>query len=564
MVFHKLKKYIIVSSVALSVMTVLVLVVLFFSYRQNIVSVRALLTEADESLATGYYYKSEEAARKAYAVSNSEETALMSLKRAYRISEATENPKLIEELSSSAAGRFSSSHRIRSIHAYSLLRSRRAAEAFADMEKKGKSGLETFFLEAALATGRNPDEKTIPDIVKRFPETALLEKEDPETYEHYSSVIHDTRMEVNSALLYAKSGRMDDAFRVVEGEINEIVGQKRDTDTDSSVVEPLFFIAYDANRLDDARNLLKLWSGDETDGILLGADIELLKGNYEQARSLYFAAIDRDATYSAVPYLNSSWTRTRNGEIDAGIGFLEKAHSVFPDSRDVSVELARLYLRLGNPGAARALLGSIKSLTGDTEAELMMLALDTMNLSVSQYRLRLWELFNKNTGNELIATILLSNCLLFEDIENAKKAIRIMEAGGRMDQAGKDFPWLEHFRAIILALEGDTEGALALLRDAYKQTGDRIHGYNIASLLVKTGGYAEAKKILWDILKSRTNVQGNGKYFSAATSLYAEVLLKEGNIKDSKKYAEKALEEDKGNYRARSVLSEIRKRTLGE
>jgi tetratricopeptide (TPR) repeat protein len=564
MVIRRIKKYIVIAVSAVALTIGLVLVLVYFSNRQNILSVSSLLKTADDSIASGYLYKSEEATRKAYSISASEETVLMVLKRAYKLMLATDNPRILVELSSNAAKRYPASEKIAAIYSYSLLRNRREAEALSNIRKSGlENRLDTIFIEAALTTGSKIDAKLLATLQKKNPELSLLEKQDAELYEQIYPDIHDTRVLLNAALLYAQAGRLGDALKVVEPDIRDILSGEEYSSVHPELIEPLFFIAYDANRLDDALRLTDRLPSDESDKILLKADTELLMKNYADAQKDYLIGIDSDPAYSATPYLNSAWISARNGNPDSAIRYLEKAHALFPDSRDVIVELARLAASEGDIETGKKLISDFrKTNRNDPEIELMMLDFETRNLSVSQYRLRLWELFNKDPVNELIGSILISNCLLFEDTQSAIKAIQIVRARIGGDPKTEGPPWLAQYEALILAMQGKPEESLSMLSESHKKNHSRINGYNLALLLVKTKRYNEAEKELWNILRVRTESEEDSKtFFSRVSSLYSQALLSEGNFREAKRFALKALEDDKGNYRALDVLSEVRKRT---
>jgi tetratricopeptide (TPR) repeat protein len=550
------KKKIIIFFIAILILIILSGIVLLFIFLESIGRSQDLtgaLEEADNAIASGYLYKAERHVRDAAGYARGKAALLRVLKRAYRICSGRRDMSLLEELSLKAMKTIGENEDLVMVTVYAGIRNNHIQKALGIVDTAShKHRLTALSVEASLRLGGEIEA----ELVNRpgFPYTLLrlLNSEDPLLFEEYGRKIEDPRLLLDSALLYAFTGDIEHAFDIVEQNSN--VGL---------FDEPGLFIAYDQGEFEYARNKIVKnvdFFPARTDLIILLGDMELLAGDYANAKQHYIQAIEKDATYASNPYLNLSYIYQKEGDAGTALAYMKRTYDLFPEDKDVVREAAKLLTAVSKPDEAEKILTSFLSLNPDDPyVTMMLLNLRQASMQPKQYRARLWDLYNKHPQDDLICKHLVTYLLGIPDCDGAETALDIFRINAEKAMNGRSsIPWLLHFRGIIDALRGNINKAISFLTESLEREENEIVRYHRAQILLLMDSFVEAREDLWKALRvEHSELRKKRRFYSYVASCIGETYAQENDIENAIQQIEYALEIYPENYHAQVLLKQL-------
>jgi len=175
-----------------------------------------------------------------------------------------------------------------------------------------------------------------------------------------------------------------------------------------------------------------------------------------------------------------------------------------------------------------------------------------------RYRMKLWDLFNKYSQNELLCKILVTYLLSIEDLDGAENALRIFIFNNSQSEENIAISWILNYQGIIQTLRNNNDAAYRKFSESLKLKDDLFVRYNRALSLYISGRVGEAREELYYIVTpEKSLLQKNASFYSRVSSRLGEILLSQKEYKSARRMLEYALEINPKNYKAVALLSDL-------
>ncbi len=375
-------------------------------------------------------------------------------------------------------------------------------------------------------------------------------QEDPAFFESVGRKADNPVLLYNAALLSMEAGDMDRAASIVSA-------------LPSSRISPyhLALIFYDLGMESRAYDAFKAqatvddMNGNQRFSIhQMIADLSMRAGRHDEALDEYSKALALDAAGSWKNYRNIARILLMSGYSRRASAVLWEGMELFPGRTELLRDFVS-YFHKDNPLDVRSALYSYNETNpSDTEARLLRIRYFPGEHSSLQYQSMIWDLFNNDVKNPEVARFLLWYLSGVGDLDGMEIVLQ------RFD-SGEDNPyWYPFYESVIAARKGDSEGALAFMRQVYALHPSWFISYNLAVLEIARGGRDQGDRLLSDaaeVLKGRREVVRGKEFLSRIYYERALLALEADDFRSAGTLLEKALEADSANIRAGSLLNRI-------
>ena len=500
----------------------------------------------DVAIAGGYLGTARDALEGIRALPSDQGDLLRVLKRAFEVSRATGDYRLMSAMGEKAIAARGSSPQVRAVAAYAFLRADRRALA-----------------EKTLARGRLPPEIGAhlagEQILRRGGAwagadnltrdlLALERKTDPEAYVSAALRLGDARLSLDAALLHMESGSPGKAQTIAQEDLR-----------DAAFDEPAAAIAWDAGDFPIAiERLSRLATArpERAQTALLLADVSQAMGRPAAAEKALARALPLAPQLSWTPYANLAFFAGLRGEWGLALRRLEDGRAFFPQSRELRLAQAQVARSSGDMASAvKILSGLVADRPDDGEAALSLLDIQAPAMSPEHYSARLWKLFNLIPADAATFTALSALLVGSHDWEGAAAALTQHEAAGGM---ADDRVFL--VRGMIAAMRGDDAAAEEAFRRADAISRDGTARYNIALVVLRRGNaraaIAEVRRAM-DEFELRGRGDERARVLSLMEMLTGSARLLDGDTTGARAAFVRSLALDAQNLRAGLLLRKL-------
>ncbi len=519
----------------------------FFSVVGGKTDIETSLVKIDGFIAKANIDEAEAELSRIFKKANTSDAFLRILKRSYQLAVLKNNYESFKDLALKSFSHISGNEKLGELAMFAGLRSGDINSVATISAKLKSNDLVSSLLAEALLRGN------LKNTEIQNPLLELESSQDPVRFIDTAGRYSEPRLYLDAALLYAGQGRYADAFTLCE---EYLQGDQFN--------EPAGLIAYDAGKYTAAFVRLKELQRREPerkDVVVILGDTSLFLDRIGDAVYYYEKAIKNDPSYSVIPYVNLAYLSLRQQNIEHAIDMLKKAQTVFPSSKPVILELAKLLHSQNKNAEAVALVSAyLEQNPGDFEAGLLRVYLEWGDISPRHYRIQLRELFNSDQKNAASCRILAWYLIATGEPENAFSVLHEFETAAKENHLA----WVLHIKGVIGALNGDTKEAARLLEESLLLRDDWQVRYNYAVVLYTMGELKPAEENFRRVIDffERENLQGHDSVISRARTKIGYIQMQKGNEKSAKLEFEYALQLDPGNAEAFRLLKKLEARTL--
>jgi thioredoxin-like negative regulator of GroEL len=531
----------------LAVALVAVGVALFLLVRPTSPSVpgfERLIEGVDQALAGGYLSTARENLAGLRSLPASESDLLRLLKRAFAVGSGTGDFSLLADLGTRAISMAPRSATIHSIAAYGLLRAGRLADAENSLARGG-SAIATL-LSGEMTLRRGAPWKGSDSLTRD-----LLALESDRSSSSFSSAAlrtGDERLSLDAALLAMGEGNVREAWSIV-----------RDGLSGARFDEPAAMILYDEGDASAALTRLRRVESSGPGGAaieLVMADVLRANGKTEEAETSIAHALSRAPSLSWTPYADLAFFALQRGDRAGADRKLTDGLAFFPNARPLLLARARLAAGMGRTADAIAILERlVVSDPGDGEAGLLLVALQSAEMTPEGYRARLWRLFDRLPANGNVFRTLTDALIASHDWEGAGIALKQYQAAS----GAKDGDTLL-VAGVIASQAGSSLDAEALLRQAADAAKDGKARYDLALLSIEKN---DPQAALQDLQSASDEISVNGDPTEARTLQSRIEMLRgfahalDGDFTDARSALARAVVADGHNLRASLLLRKL-------
>ncbi|GEM_PF-4395694 len=528
----------------------IMIVVGFFlwkNHRSDIEYSKAI-TEIEASISSGYYEKAKTLILSLVNNQSGRNEGLSILRLSFRLSDLDGDSFFFMNTAKRVWEKLPSSINT-IVYAYSIIRNGKHKEKAYNLLKKLKVRdktllhlRNTMLLELALSDGfapvkSNDDEsKLILDAVKagKNAEPDDLVK----LADRYGSYLA-----VDAVLLLAERGKLQEAYGLLKSVGN--IKNFRET-------ELKFNLAYDTGDWNESMVLLDDQierEGDQLDLLIVKGDIYNFMGKREEAKKIYEKAIEKNPSYSWLPYYNLSRIFEIEGDVKKRDKTIAKALRYFPSNRTLGIYAVKKYISENRMREARELVYRLAEIYPDDDTlKLFETELYGNVASSGGYLSDLWMMFNRHPSEEIFARYLFSQLFGLNNFKDAKLVLDIYSESLH----NNEIPWVIHYRGLLAAMNGKYESALGLLEKSISMKEDWAAVYNLSIIQTALGDYSAARANLNKCL-SITGLS-DMKTLSLIHYQVGKNYLLEGNKSLARRELEYALHIDSSNTAAALLL----------
>ncbi len=419
---------------------------------------------------------------------------------------------------------------------------------------------------------KSPETSTIVDYINS--------RKDPSFFEYLATLLDDRSLYVNSALLWAKAGEIEKAYKVT---------QKLSRD---GIEELSALLTYDSGRQSEALvKLLELPLSESIkyNNILLIADIFYFKENYSRSRFYYEKAIELDVINSA-PYMNISSIFIKGNNVKKAISFLENVvieleqklntklnliddlkgdlptlteleeidlhkRRILQSEKDLKTIRAQykelillsyhLYKEIKSDNSIKILEDYRRLFPKDVKVELLYMKENNSKINPDLFIARLWQLLNTNSENREVSEFLVWYLLGVENYEDIELVLE------RSENRHQGHNWTEYYRAILSGLQGNYKIALEKFNSSELDVESWEILYNKGVIEMALLNYPQSlvlfnKSII--AINQKSFVNNRDKYLSQIKTKIAGVLINLNDTDEAIRILNSAFELDPDNY----------------
>jgi tetratricopeptide (TPR) repeat protein len=284
----------------------------------------------------------------------------------------------------------------------------------------------------------------------------------------------------------------------------------------------------------------------------------MLAGRLGDAEIQYRVLIERGETrWATAASLNLAWILHQAGQAEEALSVLRNARLRNPDDGRIPIELSKRLSALGDlDEAVRVLREFLESAVNNSTVRLHLAGMLRQPRSSRYHQNELWILFNEDPVNGRLCRYMFWYLAGLRDYEGAALVLkRYGEAGGQTDSA-----WYLHLEALVKAIQGDLERALALLSTSIDLRQDSGPLYNRGVIRMRQGQWDEAEADLWHAFELEKRTSDRDSVKSRIRVALGELFLQKGNLSAAYRELKYALEMDPSNGRAVVLLKELEKK----
>ena len=508
--------------------------------------IEASLETIDSAIAGGYLGTARAALEGMRALPSDEGDLLRVLKRAFEVSRATGDYRLMSAIGEKATAAGGSSPHVRALAAYAFLRADRRALAEKTLARGGLPHEIEGFLAGEQILRRGGAWAGANALTRDL--LSLERNTDPGAYTSAALRIGDARLSLDAALLHIQAGNPGKAQTIAQEDLR-----------DAAFDEPAAAIAWDAGDFPTAIERLSRLAAarpERAEAALLLADVSQALGRTAAAEKALARVLPLAPQLSWTPYANLAFFAGLRGEWGLALRRLEDGRAFFPQSRELRLAQAQAARRSGDMASAMKILsGLVADRPDDGEAALSQLEILAPGMSPEQYRARLWKLFNLIPADAATFTALSALLVGGHDWEGAAAALTQHEAAGGIADDGVFL-----IRGIIAAMRGDDAAAEEAFRRADAIARDGTARYNLALVLLRRGNaraaIAEVRRAM-DEFELRGRGGERARVLSLMEMLTGSARLLEGDETGARAAFGRSLALDARNLRAGLLLRKL-------
>jgi tetratricopeptide (TPR) repeat protein len=434
---------------------------------------RSMLPELDAAISGGSVSTAKEILASVRSLPAGELDQLSLLKRAFQVGRETGDFSVLWDLSTRALVLNGRSERVRAVAAYAALRSGRISEAQKMLGRSPRAGFGGELLKGEAMLRGGSTWKGSDALTREL--IALEESQSPAAFAAAAVRTGERRLTLDAALLAMRQGSPDVALRLARSDLD-----------DARFDEPAGFMLYDGGDFGAAAARLERRDhekpGIAATGLVL-ADIFAAAGNAAQSERWLLRTLGVAPSLSWTPYVDLSFFAAQRGDIAAAGRQLDDGLAFFPRSRELKFMKARVDILAGDQRAAESILGEVLAdRPSDSEAALLLLGLQSSEMSPEALRARLWNLFDLAPSDPSVFDALASSLIAAQDWEGMQIAMKQHQASGGQPDAQALL-----LQGLAAAMRGDDAGATAAFRRSALSAKDGRARFNMALVLLRRG-----------------------------------------------------------------------------
>lgn len=471
------------------------------------------------------------------------------IKRAYILSEKTNDPLLFQKYTEKAFDIYPGNEDIRAFQVYSLLKQNLFSEASELSQSIRSSYYDNLKVEAALTAEFSTE--VIADPFSYILDM-LSNADDPALFHKVGSITGNDKVLFDAAVLYMKFGDIQTAYNLAVNITGSWVND-----------EAIGMIALDAGEFNQA--LTRFLSHNQQDlnnhnekwaMQLIIADLHQLLSHYEQSDYFYKRSLEINPSGSWNQYANYSRLLKERGRFRLSMDYLQKGIEVFPENeKELIISMVNNQFERNRSTTERYLKSFLVSHPDDPEANLLYIDHFPIQTTPEKYSARIWELYNKNPANRKIAEFLLWYLIGVGDLEGTTLVL------DRFDRDSGRSYWTVFYRALSLSMaKGFIEGE-NLLSESLEMRETWFSYYNLAVIQLYLGKYKDVLDNLdrAEYLLRRSNTVFDKNLASIKTK-YASAYMNLNQIDNARIQLEEALELDHENLEAALLTRQIQRK----
>lgn len=468
------------------------------------------------------------------------------LKKAYDLSLESGNFSVLASFSARAISSLPNREQYWALRVYSALRTQAYSEAYAwsknyllseKYRPLKKEALLMYFTEEKV-NGINFSDK-------------FEEQKDPSIFEEIGDVLDSASFYYNASLLYLLKGDVNSVHRIFDK-----ISQKK------IYTKAFAFLGYKiANWNWALENLNNLREEDRKDKqiLVLLADINILKGDYNQAFNIYSQLRSEHPDFSIIPYINAALISLKSNNEHEAFEVLEKGSYYFKNNPDYSWFLA---LFLNNFKRKQEALDVLRPLIEtNSKIELLFTYVENQEKSQQIRQSAFWDLWYRQEGKDRLE---LAEIMLFDfaKTENWHDFDLLIAQLDQKSLHKNNIAFLIGYK-FFKSNDFDQAGKSFLKEIIFSSESAAMAYYNNGLLLFSQKDFLQALSFFQ---KSQDSLPNSNEYFSSSLRLSDKILLSkifffqglsffyEGNKEAAKKSLEKSLSYESQDFSHLSVF----------
>ncbi|QEN05861.1 hypothetical protein EW093_14505 [Thiospirochaeta perfilievii] len=496
------------------------------------------------------------------------------LKRSINIAESTSNYKVFLDVAFNIVNTFPGNEDLQAYYVMSLLKVGEYDKAKeVALDQLTSSEFKPLLAQTILFSDNKS--QTDKDII-HYMEGRL----DPSFFEYLASLLNDTSLYINSALLWAKNGELEKAYSLVSN-LNS-----------KNIEELISLLAYDTGRRSEA--LLRLLELPKSDSIkytniLLIADLLYLKDNYPRSRFYYEKALELDVI-DAKPFINITSIYRKLDDIKQAITFVDRGVSLFnkkirekissidelkESSKSLSdpneIKLSKtlllqnqddltklefeykklvllsyhLYKEVNSTSAIKILEDYRELFPNDVKIQLLYLRENNRTIDPAIYQARLWSLLNSDKNSKEVSEFLVWYYLGINDFDNINLILE------RSENRYPNQSWTKYYRGILEGLHGNYKEGIKLLSSRDIDVDEWELLFNRGILEMGQKNYSNAMELFNKsiiAINQKAYLKNRDVYLSKIKTKIAIVLITLNEVDEAIRVLNSAIELDPNNY----------------
>ncbi|WP_281289985.1 tetratricopeptide repeat protein [Oceanispirochaeta crateris] len=284
-------------------------------------------------------------------------------------------------------------------------------------------------------------------------------------------------------------------------------------------------------------------------------DLAYMGGDKDEALRAYQKALDINPEGSWKSYRNIARINLDKGYSNRARSVLKEGMTLFRDNVQLLGDYVH-YFHSSYPVEVKNALDSYISGFPDlTEPHLLQIRYFPQQQSAVQYQSKIWDLFNKDHKSEDVTRFLLWYLSGVGDIESMEIVLQ------RYEDSGESPFWFYFYESIIELFRGNIEKAVSNMNVAYSLDPQWYLSYNKAVLEIFKGNILIAEDLLlqaYDDLTVQSSVFDQRSYLSKINFARATILVEKKEFDEAIELLQEALELDRNNIRAATLLNKIK------
>ncbi len=364
---------------ALNILLLAMIIFLIYNNTQNNRYFNKYIVETDNYLKNRDFINIEKSIIKAEEKVNSEEKALILLKRAYKYNYYISDYKLLLRISSEIYKKYKYNEKIYSIYLFSLLKNKEHEQLFENitLKKININTVREIFLEGySYCLIKKSDIQISDKIKKKLLEDDVFFKiiSDNNEFNNYKesfALTGNNDFMYNLALLYMKNNQKEKALDIAE-KINNY-----------DLLTALIYL--DNKEYNKSLSVFKKINNKNEEIMLLQADLEMYSGNYDNAKIIYKTIINENKLTDYVPYMNTFFIDyIKNREINTDI-----LEILFKNADIKNIDIINFILAVNRKEE------DLTKMTEFTDNIYIKELLENRYINKDRYFASLWEIYNK-------------------------------------------------------------------------------------------------------------------------------------------------------------------------